>query len=142
MAVNNPTSVAPYITGTAQQGLLRLSFRFQSAGADTTAPDFQIPPGILASATSAATGLYTLTLAVAYRNLVMVSCVAGTLAANSETTAQRLAVVSYVPSTGVLILQGKDTSADPADAYIANNEWGMVDMVLSQDTATGIAGAI
>ncbi len=142
MPVNNPSAAAPYISGVPQPGLLRLSFRFQSAGADTTAPDFQIPPGVLASATSAATGLYTLTLAAAYRNFVMVSCNAATLAATSETTAQDVKVVSYVPSTGVLVLQGKDTSADPADAYVANNEWVMVDMVLAQDITYGTAGAI
>jgi hypothetical protein len=142
MAVTNPTTAAPKVSGSPHDGLLRLSFRFQSAGADTTAPDFQIPPGVLLSAASAATGLYTLTLVAAYRNFPLVSCQACTLAATSETTAQTLNVVSYVASTGVLVLQGKDTSADPADAYIANNEWGMVDMVLSQDPAVGTAGAI
>ncbi len=142
MAVNNPTAAAPYVQGAPFPGFMKLSFRFQSAGADTTAPDFQIPPGVVATATSAATGLYTITLAAAYRNYVMVSCQASTLAATSETTAQDIKVVSYVPSTGVLILQGKDTSADPADAYVANNEWVMVDMTLAQDVTYGTAGAI
>jgi hypothetical protein len=142
MAVHNPTAAAPYVEGVPSPGLLRLSFRVQSAGADTTAPDFQIPAGVLSAATSAATGLYTFTLAAAYRNYVMVSCQASTLAATSETTAQDVKVVSYVPSTGVLTLQGKDTSADPADAYVANDEWIMVDMVLAQDATYGTAGAI
>lgn len=138
---NNPSTAAPYVSGASNPGLLRLSFRVQ-VQATSSAPDFQIPPGIVASATAEATGLYKFTLAAAYRNYVMVSCQAATLAATSESTAQDIKVVDYVPSTGVLTLQGKDTSADPADAYVANNEWIMVDMVLSQDVASGTAGAI
>lgn len=140
---NSPNNAyAPYVNGAYTTGLFTVHVRFQSAGADTTAPDFQIPAGIIATAASAATGLYTITLVAALRNKVLVSAQAATLAATSETTAQDIKVVSYTPSTGVLVLQGKDTSADPADAYVANNEWVMLDLVFAGDDANGIAAAI
>lgn len=142
MAVYNPTTAAPYVAGSPHPGLLHLAFRIQSAGADTTAPDFQIPPGVCSAATSAATGLYTMTLAAAYRNFVLVSGHVTVLAADGEAVGLQGHIVSYVPSTGVLTVQVKDTSADPAGAYVANNDWLCVDLTLAQDATYGTAGAI
>jgi hypothetical protein len=142
MPIQNPTSAAPYVQGSPFPAMLKLAFRVQSAGAATSAPDFVIPAGVVTAATHASTGLYTLTLAAAYRNYVLVSGHVTVLAADAENTGLQGHIVSYVPSTGVLTIVTKDTSADPAVAIVADDQWLCVDLTLAQDVTYGTAGAI
>lgn len=157
MAVQNPTSVAPYIAGSPNYSLVRKSFRVQSAGAATNQPNFQIPAGAVSSATHASTGVYTFTLPDYLKLGTLVSASAQVLgSASSATDGRDLRIVSYSSSTGVLTVHayssGADTDDDdgastaatpPALAAVKDDDWMMFDLVFAQDVgAEGTAGAL
>ncbi len=147
MAVQNPTAAAPYVAGSPNYSIKQVSFRVQSAGAATTAPDFVIPAGAVTTPTHASTGVYTFVVPNFLKNGTLVSaraCVLG--AASDNATGRDIAVVSYVASTGVLTLhsysRGTDAAA-PALAIVPNDEWIMVDLVFAQDVgAEGTTAAL
>jgi hypothetical protein len=151
MAVYNPTTVAPYISGSPNTSLVRKTFRVQSAGAAGAAgqPDFQIPAGACTSATHASTGVYTFTLPDYLKLGTLVSAQAQVMGTVSGAdTGIDPYVVSY--SAGVLTVhvysRGTDTAGTtgaPALAIIPNNDWLMLDLVFAQDVvAEGTAGAL
>lgn len=144
MAQSNPhATVSPYVVGTAVNGLVAVDFRVQCQ-ATTSDPDFVIPAGAVTAATAvdATTGQYTLTLANPLKYADLVCGHVTILAADSETAGLQAHIVSYVAATGVLTIMVKDTSADPAGAYVANNDWICVSLKLALNLADVTATAI
>ncbi len=141
MTITNPTTVAPYITGSTKQSLCRVAFRVQSnSGA---AFDNVIPAGAVTTSVRSSAGLYTMVVAGFASLGVLVSGHVSLLGAVTETGGVTGQIVSYTPSTGVLIINFHDTSADPAVADVLDNDWAMVDLLFAQDVnAEGTAAAI
>jgi hypothetical protein len=158
MAIKNPTAAAPYVAGTVASSLARVSFRIQSKGAATNAPDNVIPAGACTTTTHASTGVYTLVIPNFLKLGTLVSASAQVLgAASSATDGRDLRIVSYAASTGVLTVHayssGADTDDDdgaytavtsPALAAVKDDDWMMFDLVFAQDvgsegTSTAIA---
>lgn len=133
MAITNPTSVAPYVSGTPNSSLCRVAFRVQSAGAATTAPDFVIPAGACTTATHASTGVYSVVVAGWQRLGQLVSGQVTVLGATGTTNAVVGHVVSYVTTTGVLTFDTYNLAATPAIAIVADNDWICLDLVFAQD---------
>lgn len=133
MATTNPTSIAPFVTGSKYSSLARVAFRVQSAGAATTAPDFVIPAGACSSPTHASTGLYSFVI-TGWQQLGELVCATGAvLGTDAENTGLYVNFVSYVKTTGVLTVVVKDSSADPSVAIVVDNGWLMLDLVFAQD---------
>lgn len=141
MALHNPQeTVSPYVEGTANQGLVRVSFRVQSAGA-TTAPDFVIPDNAVSAATNASAGVYTVTLANYTKYAGLVSGTVCVLGATGTTVAIGGHLVSYTASTGVLAF---DTVRPDTGALtdVANNDWICLDLCMALNAAEATAAAI
>jgi hypothetical protein len=141
MAVYNPTAAAPYVEGSPNYSLKRVSFRCQFV--TDAAPDQVIPAGACTTPVRTSEGLYTLVIPNFLKNGTLVSAHLTVLGAAGVTGARVCQVVSYVASTGVLTFQTADLGATPAVADVANDEWVMFDLCFAQDVAAeGTTAAI
>lgn len=141
MAVTNPTSIAPYITGTAQQSLVRVVGRIQASG---TTPNFQIPAGLFSSPTHTS-GVYSVVVNNFAKLGTLVSAQLSVLNTTSSmaTTGVLAIPTTYVASTGVLTFETWDLAATPAKVAVTDDEWICFDLVFAQDVlAEGTAGAL
>jgi hypothetical protein len=103
MAVYNPTAAAPYVEGSPNYSLKRVSFRCQFV--TDAAPDQVIPAGACTTPVRTSEGLYTLVIPNFLKNGTLVSAHLTVLGAAGVTGARVCQVVSYVASTGVLTFQ-------------------------------------
>lgn len=133
------------------EGLVRVCFRFQSAGAATNAPDFVVPTvalGPVASITHASTGVYAVTLSTKFPVFVGGHAVVMPNSAAILTVPHwtQLCIADYVPSTGVLTVRNTAAAAT-TDSTIAatiapDNDWIFCDLVFAMTNAQGAAGAV
>lgn len=143
MAQSNPhPTVSPYVVGTATNGLVLVAFRVQASVADGTDPDNVIPAGAVTAATSTATGEYSVTLANYTKYAGFISGHITVMSADSETTGKYADITSYTASTGVLVFEIKDSSADPAGAYVVEDGWILVTLVMALNAADVTSTAI
>ncbi len=135
-------SYAPYISGTATSGTVRVSFRIQTN--TTSAPDNVVPPGAVTAADQTGTGLYTMTLAnyTKYAGLISGSVSVGLVATGAEGLAAH--IVSYTASTGVLLVDVYSLGGAASDALadVKDDGWILVDLVMATNAADVVSTAI
>jgi hypothetical protein len=141
MAVTNPTSKCPYISGTTHSSLARVAFRCQFV--TDAAPDNVLPAGLATTPLRSSEGVYSVVIADYLKLPVLISAQACLLGAAGTTDGRVVSIVSYTASTGVLVFNTYSLAATPALADIANDEWVMFDLVFAQDGAgDGASGAL
>lgn len=140
-ATSPNNSYAPYISGTATPGTVRVSFRIQTN--TTSAPDNVVPAGAVTAADQTGTGLYTMTLANYTKYAGLIS---GSVGVMGATGAEGLGahIVSYTASTGVLLVDVYSLGGASADALadVKDDNWILCDLVMATDAAYSTSTAI
>lgn len=136
--------LAPHVQMVQAPELITLKFRIQSAGAATTAPDFQVPAGTVASATLASTGLYTVTLREKYPVFVgghghVMTAIAGVGTADLKVN---IDVAGYVATTGVLTFSVVGADGSTAVEDVPDNDWIYLELTFCRRSTLCPTGAI